>query len=59
MINQERKISKMAGLLNKIEELRNQLNECCIIEEQDVYERRLNLSQRLDKLIVEYMKNKS
>ncbi|BCZ45987.1 hypothetical protein psyc5s11_20540 [Clostridium gelidum] len=53
--NKEEKLS----ILNyRIQELRNVLNEMCIsLDDKAEYEQTLKISQELDELIVEYMKN--
>ena len=53
--NKEEKLS----ILNyRIQELRNVLNEMCIsLDDKAEYEQTLKISQDLDELIVEYMKN--
>ena len=54
-INKEKKLST---LNYRIQELREVLNEMCISSEETVeYEQTLKVSQDLDELIVEYMKN--
>lgn len=58
-IDEETNKQKKLSILNyKIQELRNILNEMCISsEETEEYKETLKISQDLDELIVEYMKN--
>jgi len=52
------KEEKLSRLNYRIQELRNVLNEMCISSDETVdYQQTLKISQDLDKLIVEYMKN--
>jgi len=58
-IDEEKNKEKKLSILNyRIQELRNVLNEMCISLDETVnYEQTLKVSQDLDELIVEYMKN--
>lgn len=50
--------NKLSVLNYKIQELRNVLNEMCIsLDDKENYKETLKISQDLDELIVEYMKN--
>ena len=57
--DEESNKNKKLSILNyKIQELRSVLNEMCISsEETEEYKETLRISQDLDELIVEYMKN--
>lgn len=56
--NMKVKKNKLSILNGKIEELRDILNEMCITSEELAADKqRLNISKRLDELIVEYLKN--
>jgi len=58
VVEEIRKDRKLSELNYKIEELRSILNEMCISSDQTAeYEHTLKISQDLDELIVEYMKN--
>jgi two-component system, cell cycle response regulator len=58
-INADKNIDNELSILNsRIEEVRDVLNEMCISSDETVEDKqKLNMSQYLDELIVEYMKN--
>lgn len=54
--NIEIKKLELSDISFRIEELRGILNEICCTEENNDYDNRLEVSQCLDELIVQYMK---